>query len=152
MGDRNFENCIPGELEEVGLAVPPLENEGQEVEGGARATWPSQGSCEVGERRLGRIPKDRAVRLAVTRIADELVVPDADARTPCFLLGEDADRRHDVPVIGGEAQVLDEGGEDLLGGFETATVAYGKAGPVLAADATDAIAPRELRPMRELLD
>src|SRR6185503_4934163 len=102
-----------------------------------------------GELRLPRVAHDGAVALPVGAVSDQLLVPDADPQ-PAELLGrEDGDHRPDPPAVGGEPEVIDQSGEDLLRALEVAAIADDQRGPVLAAHAAGAVAPGDARPGRQ---
>ena len=100
-----------------------LNDQRQQIEASGVGRWrPAERADPLGEGHVHGVAQHRAVCVAVSGVADQLVVPDPNARMPFPPLGENRLRWNDATTVGGYAQVLDTGLENLVGIIQRAGV------------------------------
>ncbi len=129
---------------EAHLTGRRLDRQRQHVEGLIRLAVPAELVHSLGEIDVPRVADDRAVRVPVPGVPDELFVPQPGGG---WLAGpvrrEDGDHRADDRAfpLTGEREVVDQFLEDLVRLLHHAQIPDDEASPVQAADASAGVAP-----------
>src|SRR5689334_1357315 len=93
------------------------------------------------------IANDRAIGPTVAGIANQLRVPDANARLPWLLGSKDAHQRANLAVVGSQPEVFNKRVEHLLFRRKVTQIAYTQRFPVEPTDTAGTIAPGHFRPI-----
>jgi hypothetical protein len=138
MRERDFQGF--GRWIKSGSFAAFLDDPGEEVETGSFAL-PAELLGLAGDGEIFGIAEESAVGLLVGGVAEELVVEDADDGAFGIGGGENGGEGLDFSAVGGEVEVLEEGGVNLVGIGNVAEVADFEGGPEKAADAAGVVAP-----------
>ncbi len=141
---RHLQQHVAREVADHRAVRRGLDHQRQHVEPAGRGRRrPAQRADGRRETDVARIADDggRAGRSGVTRVADELLVPDPGAGAAGRVRREHADQGTDAATVGRGPQVLGALGRDIGRAMHVPQVADLQAAPVQAADAAGAVAP-----------